>query len=179
MCRQAHVAGAGMSGGRICVGAIAGAYGVTGELRVKSFCAEAADIAAYGPLTDAEGARSFTLRVTGKVPGGLRMRIDGVSTREQAEALRGTALHVERARLPETDEDEFYHADLIGLLVRDPGGEELGRVVAVHNHGAGDILELRLRKTGETLLLPFTRAVVPTVDVAHGVLVADPPGEVE
>lgn len=171
--------GPGMSGGRICVGAIVGAYGLQGEVRVKSFCAEAADIASYGPLFTADGARSFRLRVTGPVPGGLRVRIEGVATKEQADALRGTALHAERARLPDPGEDEFYHADLIGLVVRDPGGAELGRVIAIHNHGAGDILEIRTPHPGETLLLPFTRAVVPMVDIARGVLVADPPGEVE
>jgi len=167
------------SGDLVCVGAIVGAYGLQGELRVKSFCAEAADIGAYGPLSDAARTRRLDLRVIGRVPGGLRVRIAGVDTREAAEALRGTALYAERARLPDPGEDEFYHADLIGLTVRDTGGAELGRVVAIHNHGAGDILEIRAQGSGESLLLPFTRAVVPTVDLVHGVLVADPPGHVE
>jgi 16S rRNA processing protein RimM len=165
---------------KVCVGAIAGAFGVAGEVRLKSFCADATDIAAYGPLTTKDGSRSFTLRLTRPVAGGLGARLSGVTTKEQADALRGTELYADRARLPHLPDDEFYHADLIGLEARDTGGASIGRVVAVHNHGAGDILEIsgpdlsgRGRKAA--LLLPFTLASVPTVDIAGGCIVVDLP----
>jgi 16S rRNA processing protein RimM len=160
---------------RICVGAIAGAFGVQGEVRLKSFCAEAADIAAYGPLTTKDGSRSFTLRLTRPVAGGLGARLSGVATKEEADALRGTELYADRSRLPKLPDDEFYHADLIGLQVRDTGGAVIGEVIAVQNHGAGDILEIRGIGRSSALLLPFTLATVPTVDIAGGCLVADLP----
>jgi 16S rRNA processing protein RimM len=159
---------------RICVGAIAGAFGVQGEVRLKSFCAAPEDIAAYGPLFTEDGQRRFTVRLTRPVAGGLGARLSGVATREAADALRGTTLWADRARLPRLPDDEFYHADLIGLAVQDTGGAPLGSVAAVHNHGAGDILEIR-GPGGQTLLLPFTRTAVPTVDLAAGRIVADPP----
>jgi 16S rRNA processing protein RimM len=160
---------------RICVGAIAGAFGVQGEVRLKSFCAEAADIAAYGPLFTKDGSRSFTVRLTRPVAGGLGARLSGVATKEEADALRGTELYADRSRLPKLPDDEFYHADLIGLQVRDTGGGIIGQVIAVHNHGAGDILEIRGIGRSSALLLPFTLATVPTVDIAGGCLVADVP----
>lgn len=154
----------------VCVGAIAGAFGVRGEARVKSFCAEPAAIAGYGPLSTEDG-RSFDLRITREVKGGFAARLSGVATREQAEALRGTRLYAPRDRLPAPDEEEYYHADLIGLEVVDTGGAVLGRVRAIHDFGAGDVIEI----TGpRELMLPFTRAAVPTVDIAAGRLVADP-----
>jgi 16S rRNA processing protein RimM len=160
-------------GSRICVGAIAGAFGVAGEVRLKSFCADPAAIAAYGPLFTEDGSRSFKVRLTRPVAGGLGARLSGVATKEAADLLKGTTLWVPRDRLPSVGDDEFYHADLIGLPVQDTGGAPLGRVTAVHNHGAGDLLEV----TGPegARLLPFTRAVVPTVDLSAGRIVADPP----
>ena len=165
-----------MAQDRICIGAIAGAFGVRGEVRLKSFCAEPADIATYGPLTTEDGGRSFTVRLTRPVTGGLGAHLSGVATREEAEALRGTTLWAPRSALPSLPNDEFYHADLIGLEVVDTGGQVLGRVRAIFDHGAGDILEVVGK---EQLLLPFTRAVVPTVDLAARRIVADPPGSDE
>ena len=158
---------------RICVGAIAGAFGVRGEVRLKSFCAQAEDIATYGPLATEDGRRSFAVRLTRPVDGGLGARLSGVETKEQADALKGTTLWADRAALPSLPDDEFYHADLIGLEVVDTGGASLGRVRAVHDHGAGDILEIY--GAAGVLLVPFTRAAVPTVDLAAGRIVADPP----
>lgn len=158
---------------RVCVGAVAGAFGVRGEARLKSFCADPEAIGTYGPLED-ESGRRFEIRLTRPVKGGFAARLSGVATREAAEALRGTRLYAPRDRLPPLPEDEFYHADLVGLDVVDTGGSPLGRVRAIHDHGAGDILEVRGPGGGE-LLLPFTEAVVPTVDVAAGRIVADPP----
>lgn len=158
---------------RICVGAIAGAFGVRGEVRLKSFCTRAEDIATYGPLATEDGKRSFAVKLTRPVNGGLGARLTGVDTKEQADALKGTTLWADRAALPPLPDDEFYHADLIGLEVVDTGGVSLGRVRAVHDHGAGDILEI-LGPSG-VLLVPFTRAAVPTVDLTAGRIVADPP----
>jgi len=156
-----------------CVGAIAGGFGVQGEVRLKSFCADPAAIAGYGPLVT-EGGRSFGVRLLHPIPGAFAARLTGVATREEAEALKGTRLYAPRDRLPPLGDDEYYHADLIGLSVVDTGGAVLGVVRAVLDHGAGDILEIA-RPGQPELLLPFTRAVVPTVDLAAGRLVADPP----
>jgi 16S rRNA processing protein RimM len=163
----------------ICVGAIAGAFGVHGEVRLKSFCSEPTDIASYGPLTTEDGKRSFRITLTRPVAGGLGARIAGVTSRDEAEALRGTSLYVPRDRLPALPDDEFYHADLIGLSAFDAGGALLGRVIAIHNHGAGDIIEISPASHKSALLLPFTKATVPNVDLAAGRLVVDMPEDVE
>ncbi|MCU0912176.1 MAG: ribosome maturation factor RimM [Rhodobacteraceae bacterium] len=164
-----------MSGARVCVGALAGAFGVRGEVRLKSFCAEPEAVAGYGPLSTEDGTRRFEVTLTGSVPQGFSARLSGVTTREAAEALKGVRLYADRERLPALPDDEFYHADLIGLEVADTGGTVLGRVTAVHDHGAGDILEIAPAAGGGTFLLLFTRAAVPTVDLARGRIVADPP----
>ena len=163
-----------MSTDRVCVGAIGGAFGVRGEVRLKSFCAVPEDIASYGPLF-AEDGRRFDVTLIGRVSNGLSARLSGVSTKEAADALRGLRLHAPREALPSLPDDEFYHADLIGLEVVDTGGAPLGRVKAVLNHGAADLLELHRPGESVTVLLPFTKAIVPTVDLAAGRIVADPP----
>ena len=162
---------------RICVGAIAGAFGVHGEVRLKSFCSDPADIATYSPLTSEDGTRRFEVSLTREVTGALGARIKGIATKEDADALRGVTLWAPRSALPALPDDEFYHADLIGLEVVDTGGKSLGRVRALYDHGAGDIIEV----VGGTqvLMLPFTRAVVPTVDLAARRIVVDPPGDDE
>ncbi|MDA0188291.1 MAG: ribosome maturation factor RimM [Proteobacteria bacterium] len=160
---------------RVCVGAIAGAFGVRGEVRLKSFCAEAADIAAYGPLTTEDGGRSFDVTLTRPVASGFAARLSGVLTKEAADGLRGQRLFAPRGALPSLPDDEFYHADLLGLSARDTGGAELGKIAAVLNHGAGDILELRGPALKGSVLVPFTRAIVPTVDLASGRVIIDPP----
>lgn len=160
---------------RVCVGAIAGSFGVKGEVRLKSFCSDPEALASYGPLYTEDGSRKFTVKLTRPVAGGLGARLSGVATKEEADALRGTSLYVDREKLPSLGDDEFYHADLIGLEVRDTGGALIGRVQAVHNHGAGDLLEIMGPGMKQALLLPFTRAVVPTVDLAARRIVADLP----
>ena len=160
---------------RIVVGAFAGAFGGRGEVRLKSFCAEPAAIAGYAPLHTADGRVFARVHVTGQAPGALTARVEGVATKEEADALRGVELLADRARLPALPEDEFYHADLVGLPVHDPGGAPLGTVRAVLNHGAGDILEVA--GPDGARLVPFTRAAVPLVDLAARRIVADPPEE--
>lgn len=159
---------------RVCVGAIAGAFGVRGEVRLKSFCAQPEAIAGYAPLFTEDGARRFSVTLGKPIPNGFSARLSGVSTREQAEALRGTRLYAGREKLPGLPDDEFYHADLIGLSVLDTGGTVLGKVTSVQNHGAGDLLEIQRPGQGNALI-PFTRAIVPTVDLAAGRIIADPP----
>lgn len=160
---------------RICVGAIAGAFGVHGEVRLKSFTADPAAIGDYAPLWTEDGARSFAVEITRAVKNGFAARLSGVASKEAADALRGVRLFVDRAALPSLPDDEFYHADLIGLAVLDTGGAMLGTVTAVHNHGAGDLLEVSAAGLSSPALLPFTLEAVPTVDLAAGRIVADPP----
>lgn len=154
----------------ICVGAITGAFGVKGEARIKSFCANPRDIAEYAPLTSDNG-RSFDLKITRSVKEGFAVELSGVPTREDAEALKGTRLYAPRDRLPQLPDDEYYHADLVGLLVVDTGGVELGRVRAVHDFGAGDVLDIVGGK--KPIMLPFTLKAVPTVDLSTGRIIAD------
>ena len=164
---------------RIVVGRIGAAHGIKGEVRVKSFTAEPLELAAYGPLEASDGRR-FTIeaaRPAGASPDMLVVRFQGIAERSAAEALNGLDLTVPRERLPEPDEDEFYHADLIGLAAVTPSGAPLGTVVAVPNYGAGDLLEIA-RPKGPTLLVPFTRAAVPAIDLAAKRVVVDPPVEV-
>ncbi|MCC5962295.1 MAG: 16S rRNA processing protein RimM [Rhodobacteraceae bacterium] len=164
-----------MSGSRICVGAIAGAYGVRGEVRLKSFCAEPRALGAYGPLWTEDGRRSFDVTLGAQVAQGFAARLSDVRTREDAEALRGVRLFAPREKLPALPDDEFYHTDLIGLEVFDTGGVPLGRVKAVLNHGASDLLELVTPGQAGAVLVPFTRAIVPTVDLSARRIIADPP----
>ena len=160
---------------RITVGRIGGSFGVKGEVRLKSFCADPAAIADYAPLYTDSGRAFAQLVLTGQQKNGFTARLDGVVTKEDADALRNVDLYAERDLLPSLPDDEFYHADLIGLSVVDTGGTELGRVKAVMDHGAGDLLEVQRPGSSETVLLPFTRAAVPTVDLTAGRIVADPP----
>jgi 16S rRNA processing protein RimM len=158
--------------GRVCVGVISGAHGVRGEVKVKTFTADPAAVAAYGPVADESGARLFELSLSRATKGGVIARVAGVGDRDAAQALKGTKLYVDRDVLPEPARDEFYHADLIGLAVELRDGKAVGRVKAVHDFGAGDLLEIVL-PDGRTELLPFTREAVPEVDIAGGRLVAE------
>ena len=160
---------------RICVGAIAGAYGVHGDIRLKSFTADPLDIATYAPLTTEDGAQTFTLEIDRPIKGGFVAQLSGVTTKEQADALKGMRLYASRDQLPNLPDDEFYHADLIGLAVVDTGGAELGKIKSVQNHGAGDLIEVHGPGLKNTVLVPFTREAVPTVDLTAGRIIIDPP----
>lgn len=159
---------------RVCLGAITGAHGVRGLVKVKPFTENPDDVAAYGPVEDERANRRFTLTVTGRHKDTVIVRVDGVADRDAADALRGTRLYVDRAALPEPEDGAFYHADLIGLAVVSKTGEALGRVTAVYDFGAGDLVEYA-GPDGKTRMLPFTEAAVPEVDIAGGRLVVDPP----
>ena len=168
-----------MTTDRICVGAIAGSFGLQGEVRLKSFCSTPEAIATYGALSTEDGSRSFTVKLTRPVAGGLGARITGITTKEQADALKGTSLYADRAKLPFLPDDEYYHTDLIGMAVHDTGGAIIGTVHAVHNHGAGDLLEITGPGLKSALLLPFTYAVIPTVDLSLRRIIADLPEGLE
>jgi len=159
---------------KIIMGAIAGAYGVRGEVRIKSFCANPEDIETYSPLQDADG-NSYDLALIGPIKNGYSARIVQVATKEEADALKGTELFAARDMLPSLPDDEYYYTDLIGLEVFDTGGQSVGRVKAVHNHGADDLIEVTGVGTSATVLVPFTQSSVPTVDLGAGRIVIDPP----
>lgn len=164
---------------RVLLGHIVGAHGIRGAVLVRSYAADPQAIAAYGPLETEAGERALTLAVEGATAKGLICRVAGVADRTQAERLKGVALYVARERLPPAAEGEYYHADLVGLDAATEGGAALGRVVAVLNFGAGDILEVRPADARATVLYPMTDAVVRRVDLDAGVIVLAPPEEVE
>ncbi len=160
--------------GKVCVGAVTGAKGIRGEVHIKSFTAEPADIGAYGPVTTSDG-RVFKLKVVGVAKDVVTARLDGIADRNAAEAMKGVQLFVERSRLPPPEDGTYYHADLIGLAARLETGEALGTVTAVLNYGGGDILEVT-RPDHETELIPFGIGIAG-VDVAGGVVtIAAVPG---
>lgn len=159
----------------VCLGVIGAPHGVGGQVRIHTFTEAAEDIAAYGPLTDDAG-RIWHLEVQRPCKGGVIARLRGIRDRNAAERLKGQKLHVARARLPRPEEDAYYHSDLIGLDARLEDGSPFGRIVAVQNFGAGDLLEVRLT-SGRTVLLPFTAQAVPEVDLEAGRVIVVPPPE--
>ena len=162
----------------ICVARIGAAHGVRGAVKLWTFTEDPLAVRDYGPLTTKDGARQFEVAHVRAARDHLVATFKGVATREDAERLNGIELYIAREKLPETDDDEYYHADLIGLAAVNTADEPLGRVAAIHNFGAGDIIEIA-PPHGPTLLLPFTNAVVPTVDLAGGRVVIELPQEVE
>ena len=162
------------------VGRIGAAHGIKGEVRLVSFTEDPKAIGDYGPLQNADGRRRFEIAALRPVKDNIFIaRLAGVVTREAAETLNNLDLYLPRAALPAARDDEFYHADLIGLAAVDGDGAEIGRVLNVLNFGGGDILEIAPTGGGETLLLPFTRACVPSVDLAAKRLLIVPPIEIE
>lgn len=164
-----------MISARILLGEIVSAHGIKGEVVIRSYAAEPTAIMSYGPLRDETGQRKIEVVTARPGPKGLIARIADVGDRTAAEALRGTRLYVDRSRLPPAEEDSYYIADLVGLRVHDTSGNEIGRVAAVHNFGAGDLLELTLAGRKTTELVPFTAAYVPAVDVQAGIVSVDMP----
>jgi 16S rRNA processing protein RimM len=162
---------------RICVAQIGGAHGIRGEVKLRSFTADPLAVKDYGVLESEDGAASFAIEALRPAKGYLVARLRGVRDRNAAEQLTNLRLFVPRERLPPPASDEFYHADLIGLAAVTAEGTEFGTVVAVHNFGAGDILELRPPAGGTTIMLPFTEAFVPRIDIAGGRIVVEPPEE--
>ena len=167
-----------MKKSRILVGIFGAPHGVRGEVRLKSFTGDPMAIADYPRLTDETGARPFKIIAARPVKDDmLIVRVDGVGDRTAAEKLTNVSLSIAREDLPPVDEDEFYNADLIGLRAETRDGAALGVIAAVLNFGAGDILDVR-PDAGENILLPFTKKVVPVVDIAGGRVIVEPPEEV-
>lgn len=163
----------------ILMGRIGAAHGIRGEVRVQSFTSEPLDLVRYSPFATNRPGLEISIETARGVTNMLVARLAGIDDRNAAERLNGVELYVERERLPAPDEeDDFYHADLIGLVVRLTDGTTIGEVGAVLNHGAGDIIEVR-GPAGDSFLYPFTRAVVPEVHIADGYLVVDPPVDAE
>ena len=162
---------------RICIARIGAAHGVRGAVKLWTFTEDPLAVKAYGPLLTKDGARSFEVATAREAKGHLVATLKGIATREDAERLNGLELYVAREKLPATEEDEYYHADLIGLAAVNAASEPIGRVTAIHNFGAGDIIEIA-PADGATMLLPFTNAVVPSVDLAAGRVVIELPDEI-
>ena len=163
----------------VCLGAIAGVHGVQGAVRIKPFTADPTSVGAYGPVFDESGSRHFDVTVTGVKDGIVLAKLSGVADRDQAAALKGMRLYVEREKLPEADEEEFYHADLIGLAAELADGSVFGKIVAVWDFGGGDSIEIERASSGGVpggnVMVPFTRAAVPVVDLAASRVVVEPP----
>jgi len=164
---------------RICVARIGAAHGVRGEVKLWSFTEDPAAVASYGPLETQDGARQFEIEALRPAKDHFVARIAGVSDRDAAEQLTNVELYIPRTRLPQIEEaDTFYHADLIGLRAVTPDGEDIGTVAAVHNFGASDVIEIK-RPVGDPLLMPFTDATVPEIDIDARRIVVVPPVEIE
>lgn len=154
----------------VLLGAVMGAHGLKGEVKVKTFTEAPERLGMYGPLHLKDGRSLHVAAVFGVKAGQAVLRLNEVTTREGAEALKGAELFVPRSALPDTDAEEFYHADLLGLRAEDSEGRVLGTVHAMHNYGAGDVIEIQ-RDDGDNVLLPFTATFVPIVDMAGGRIV--------
>ena len=161
----------------ICVARIGAAHGVRGAVKLWTFTEDPLAVKRYGPLVTKDGAQSFEVATAREAKGHLVATLKGIATREEAERLNGLELYIAREKLPEPEQDEYYHADLIGLAAVDTANAPLGRVIAIHNFGAGDIIEIAPPQ-GATMLLPFTNAVVPTVDLEGGRVVIELPDEI-
>jgi 16S rRNA processing protein RimM len=162
---------------RVCVARIGAPHGTRGEVRLWSFTASAEAVGAYGPLETADGMRAFEIETLRPARDFFVARLKGVVDRTSAEQLRNLELYVPRERLPIPEPDEFYHADLIGLEAQDTAGKAIGVVTGVHNFGAGDLLEIAPAAGGETVMVPFTAAAVPSVEIVTGRIIVDVPEE--
>ena len=160
---------------RICVAQIGPAHGTRGEVRLKSFTTDPMAVKDYGALETEDGTATFRIEALRPAKSHLVAQLAGVRDRTAAERLANVRLFVPRERLPAPETDEFYHADLIGLAAVATDGRALGTVVAIHDFGAGDILEVRPEGQRNTVMLPFTTTTVPVVDVAGHRIVIDPP----
>ena len=170
----------------ILLGVVGGAHGIKGEVRIKSFTEDPTDIKAYGPLFDAKGNK-YTIRTARIQKNVVVVTINEISDRNGAELLNGIELFVDRSALPEDDEDEFYQSDIVGMAVESVDGAAIGTVIAFHDFGAGEVIEIKPER-GSSVMIPFSEAAVPDIDVERRVmiveplaagLVSDPEGEAE
>ncbi len=166
-----------MTTAQICVARIGAPHGVRGQVRLWTFTEDPYSVLDYGPLATKDGKQTIEVDNVREAKGHLVATLKGVADRDAAARLNGVELYIARDALPDTEDGEYYHADLIGLAAVNAAGETIGRVVAMHDFGAGDIIEIA-PPSGPTLLLPFTDAVVPTVDIAGGKVIIEMPGEI-
>jgi 16S rRNA processing protein RimM len=162
----------------VVLGAVIGAHGLKGEVKVKTFTHSPETLGAYGPLHTEDGRRFTITHARANKPDEAIVRFAEIADRNAAESLKGTELFVSRSALPAVKDEEFYHADLIGLRAEDGEGRMLGTVSAIHNFGAGDVIEIK-RDDGDTVMLPFTREVVPVIEIEAGRVIIAAPEEVE
>ena len=162
----------------VLLAAVIGAQGLKGAVKVKLFTETPEALTTYGPLHDARGKPFEVIACRSGKPGEAVISFAGIADRNAAEALKGVELFVPRAKLPDTGHEEFYHADLIGLEAQDSEGRVLGKVSAIHNYGAGDVIEIA-RPDGDNILLAFTRETVPTIDITGGRIVVAVPEDDE
>jgi len=161
---------------RLLMGRIGAAHGIRGEVRILSFTEEPLALKNYGPLSTNKPGLVIEIESARATTNMLVARLKGITDRTAAEKLNGVELYVDRDKLPPpSDDDDFYHADLIGLEARLMDGSVLGTVTAIPNYGASDLIEVRDSRTGDTYLYPFTKAVVPEVKLADGYIVIDVP----
>jgi 16S rRNA processing protein RimM len=164
-----------MSSDRVLMGVVAAPHGVRGLVRIKSFTEDPMAMAGYGPLSDESGKRQYKVEALSPSRGAVLARIDGVADRNAAEALRGLKLYVDRSALPAAGEQEWYEADLLGLAAVGRDGRDWGKVLAFHDYGAGQSIEVSGGAGGKPVLLPFTTEAVPEIDVEGGKVIVDPP----
>lgn len=162
----------------VCLGKILSPHGIRGQVKVLPFTENPENIISYGPLTDKRGERQFSLRIVAEQKQHLIVAIEGVTNRNDAEKLRGIELFVSKDLLPETEEEEFYHHDLINLKVVLTDKTRYGTIKSVQNFGAGDLLEIALSESKKTVFLPFTKAIVPEIHLSEGYVIIVPPEEV-
>ncbi|HEX3654087.1 MAG TPA: ribosome maturation factor RimM [Rhizomicrobium sp.] len=165
--------------GDVLLGVVVGAQGLKGEVKVKTFTETPEKLGAYGPLHTRDGRTFLLAGARTAAKDAAIARFEGVGDREAAEALKGVELYVPRSALPQSEAHEFYHADLIGLRAEDTEGRAIGKVIAIHNFGAGDVIEIEHEDGQGTVLMPFTREIVPTIDIAENRIVVAAPEEVE
>lgn len=161
-----------MEKNKVCLGAIVGVHGIRGEVKIKCFCDDEKHLTAYGALSNEQGDMSLDIKIVGHSKDLLRAKIKGVEDRTTAESYVGTGLYIERDKLPQLEEEEFYHTDLIGLMVKNNQGEKIGEVNAIYNFGAGDILEIK-SKDGVLEMLPFNKTFVPTINIKDGYIIVE------
>ncbi len=159
-----------MEKNKVCLGAIVGVHGIRGEVKIKCFCDEEKHLTAYGALSNEQGDKTLDIKIVGHSKDLLRAKIKGVEDRNTAETFVGTGLYIERDKLPKLEDEEFYHTDLIGLEVRNLEREAVGRVNALYNFGAGDILEVKTNE-GALEMLPFNKDFVPTINIKDGYII--------
>ncbi len=164
----------------ICVATIIAPHGIKGEVKIRTHTESPETIEEYSPLLSASGTKSYDVKIRQVIADDLVIaRVDGITDRDAAEKLRQTQLFITRDEMPDVEEDEFYHTDLIGLTVKNIEGKDQGVVIALHNFGAGDIIEIKFNSKPQSIMWPFTKEIVPTIDIKNRFIIINPPETIE